>query len=215
MTAHAPPTRGHLLITAVSFAACQIGGIALAGELLGSFGDSDRHFQDYYASSGNQSASLVGAVLFLAGSVVLLGFFAQLATRVGRQQRGALGFGMATALMGTSLLAAGAASLGAVGGARKFGFGDTGQLLGSEGVLPQLAFVLVVCSTVPLASSMVTFARQARRSGLAGPWFPRGTVAAAVLMVVGAPSVVIPVIALPVWTIVAAARVRRPEDSAD
>ena len=59
-----------------------VGGLVPIGELLGSFADSDRAFEVYFADSGNRAGTIVGGILLAASALVFLWFLQHLRQRL-------------------------------------------------------------------------------------------------------------------------------------
>lgn len=191
--------------SAVTFAILYVGGVIPLGELLGSFADSDETFVAYFATDSNRVGVLIGGLVLALAAVAFLWFVANI--RAALEGPGALphvvsGAGVAFAC----LLAAGAAAAVTVPYARIFGGAlDTESILvGSDALLPQLAYVLITVMAMWMAAALIlAVSLAARARGLFPRWLVQLGFGAAIFVFLLGPSVM-GVLGLPVWALAVA-----------
>ena len=187
-------------LSAVCFAVLYVAGFVPLGELLGSFGDPDATFADYFAKDSNRIGAVLGGVGLALAGLAFLWFLSNLHSSVERV--GPLP-GLVTAA-GTTfvvLLFAGTAALVTVPYARTFGgaYGDDSILLSGEALLPQLGYVLLAVLAMWTAAVFILATTLAARSNRSFPrWLVRlGFVAAVFVFLLG--STVMGLLGVPVW----------------
>lgn len=202
------------LVFAVTFAL----GIVLLAGLLGSFGDSDETFTEYYDSSSNRNASAAGGLLLFGSGLALLPFARGLMRVLGPGgARPSAGLLAPLVYIAAGLLISGAAALSTVGVSRVTAdiFDEASRPFqgSTAAVLPQLGYVLIVFSAWTAAILLVLLGLSSLRSGalprIAG-W--TAIVAAAALLLAPAIS---PLIALPLWAAVTAVVLLRMSPAPD
>ena len=186
--------------SAIGFAVLYVAGFVPLGELLGSFGDPDAAFADYFAKDSNRIGAVLGGVGVTLAGLAFLWFLSNLHSSVERV--GPLP-GLVTAA-GTTfvvLLFAGIAALVTVPYARTFGgaYGDDSVLLSGEALLPQLGYVLVAVLAMWTAAVFILATTLAARANGSFPrWLVRlGFVAAVFVFLLG--SSVMGLLGVPVW----------------
>ena len=186
--------------SAIGFAVLYVAGFVPLGELLGSFGDPDAAFADYFAKDSNRIGAVLGGLGVALAGLAFLWFLSNLHSSV--ERIGPLP-GLVTAA-GTTfvvLLFAGTAALVTVPYARTFGgaYGDDSVLLSGEALLPQLGYVLLaVLAMWTAAVFILATTLAARANGSFPPWLVRlGFVAAVFVFLLG--SSVMGLLGVPVW----------------
>jgi hypothetical protein len=190
------------VIFAITFTAA---GILLA-DLLGSFGDSDETFVEYYSSFSSRAGSAFGGVLLLAGGIAILPFIAGLFRLVDPQRTSwaAVQLALPLSYIASGLILAAAAALSTVGFARVFAadiFDESSPHLQGSGVavLPQFGYVLIVFAGWVLAMLLAIVAVVSMRNRS----LPRGlgwlTIVCAGLLVIS--PTVAPLWAIPLWAL--------------
>ena len=186
--------------SAIGFAVLYVAGFVPLGELLGSFGDPDAAFADYFAKDSNRIGAVFGGVGVAFAGLAFLWFLSNLYPSVERV--GPLP-GLVTAA-GTTfvvLLFAGTAALVTVPYARTFGgfYGDDSILVSGEALLPQLGYVLIAVLAMWTAALFILATTLAARANGSFPrWLVRlGFVAAVFVFLLG--SSVMGLLGVPVW----------------
>ena len=188
--------------SAIGFAVLYVGGLVPLGDLLGSFGDSDATFVEFFAEDGNRAGVLIGGIVFALAGLTFLWFLAHL--RMSIDGQGPLPHVVSAAGVAfVVLMLAGAATLVTVPYARIFGeaLDEESILVGSEALLPQLGYVLLAVLAMWVAAAMilaVTIA--ARGQGLFPRWLVRLGIAASVFVFLLGPSVM-GLLGVPVWAL--------------
>ncbi len=187
-------------MSAVVFAVLYVAGLVPLGDLLGSFGDSDATFADYFANDSNRIGTIFGGVGLALAGLAFLWFVSNLHSSVERV--GPLP-GLVTAA-GTTfvvLLFAGTAALVTVPFARTFGssYGDDSVLLSGEALLPQLGYVLLAVLAMWAAAVFILATSLAARANRSFPrWLVRLGFGAAVFVFLLGFSVM-GLLGVPVW----------------
>ncbi len=186
--------------SAIGFAVLYVAGFVPLGELLGSFGDPDEAFADYFANDSNRIRAVLGGVGVALAGLAFLWFLANLHSSVKRV--GPLpGLVSAAGITFVVLLFTGTAALVTVPYARTFGaaYGDDSILLIGEALLPQLGYVLLaVLAMWTAAVFIVATTLAARANGSFPRWLVRlGFVAAVFVFLLG--SSVMGLLGVPVW----------------
>ncbi len=186
--------------SAIGFAVLYVVGFVPLGDLLGSFGDPDAAFVDYFAKDSNRIGAVLGGVGVALAGLAFLWFLSNLHSSVERV--GPLP-GLVTAA-GTTfvvLLLTGTAALVTVPYARTFGgaYGDDSVLLSGEALLPQLGYVLLAVLAMWTAAVFIFATTLAARANGSFPrWLVRlGFVAAVFVFFLG--SSVMGLLGVPVW----------------
>jgi len=179
-----------------------VAGLVPLGELLGSFGDSDATFVDYFAKDSNRVGAVVGGIGLAVAALTFLWFLSNL--RLSVEGAGPLP-GVVTAA-GTTfvvLLLSGTAALVTVPYARTFGgaFDEESVLVGNEALLPQLGYVLLAVLAMWTAAALILAVTLAARADSSFPrWLVRLGFAAAVFVFVLGPSVM-GILGVPAWAL--------------
>ncbi len=186
--------------SAIGFAVLYVAGFVPLGELLGSFGDPDAAFADYFASDSNRIGAVLGGVGLAFAGLAFLWFLSNLHSSVDRP--GPLPRLVTAA--GTTfvvLLFTGTAALVTVPYARTFGgaYGEDSLLLSGEALLPQLGYVLLAVLAMWSAALFILATSLAARANRTFPrWLVRlGFVAAVFVFLLG--SSVGGLLGVPVW----------------
>jgi hypothetical protein len=186
--------------SAIGFAVLYVAGFAPLGELLGSFGDPDATFVDYFAKDSNRIGAVLGGVGVALAGLAFLWFLSNLHSsfdRPGPLPR----LVTAAATTFVVLLFAGTAALVTVPYARTFGgaYGDDSVLRSSEALLPQLGYVLVAVFAMWTAAVFILATTlAARANGSFSRWLVRlGFVTAVFVFLLG--SSVMGLLGVPVW----------------
>ena len=186
----------------IAFAVLNVAGLVPLGELLGSFGDSDATFVDYFAKDSNSNGAVVGGIVLALSTLTFLWFLSNL--RLSVDSTGPLP-GVITAA-GTTfvvLLMSGTAALVTVPYARTFGgaFDEESVLVGSDALLPQLGYVLVAVFAMWAAAVLILAATLAARAHSSFPrWLVRLGFAASAFVFLLGPSVM-GVLGVPAWAL--------------
>ena len=186
----------------IAFAVFYVAGLVPLGELLGSFGDSDATFVEYFAKDSNRVGAVVGGIGLAVAALTFLWFLSNL--RLSVDGAGPLP-GVVTAA-GTTfviLLLSGTAALVTVPYARTFGgaFDEESVLVGNEALLPQLGYVLLAVLAMWAAAALILVVTIAARAHSSFPrWLVRLGFAAAVFVFVLGPSVM-GVLGVPAWAL--------------
>jgi hypothetical protein len=189
----------------IVFAVLYVAGLVPLGELLGSFGDSDATFVDYFAKDSNLVGAVVGGIGLAVAALTFLWFLSHL--RLSVDSTGPLP-GVITAA-GTTfvvLLMSGTAALVTVPYARTFGgaFDEESILVGNEALLPQLGYVLLAVLAMWAAAALILAVTLAARAHSSFPrWLVRFGFAASVFVFVLGPSVM-GVLGVPAWALAVA-----------
>lgn len=188
--------------SAIAFAVLFVAGLLPLGDLLGSFGDEDQTFVDFFAKDSNRAGVVIGGVVMALAGLVFLWFLANL--RVAIESPGPLPHvaGAAGAAF-VVLLLTGVAAVVTVPYSRIFGEAlDTESILvGSDALFPQLGYVLITVVAMWTAAAMiVAVTLAARASGQFPRWLVRLGFGAGVFVFLLGPSVM-GVFGLPVWAL--------------
>jgi hypothetical protein len=182
----------------IAFAVLYVAGFVPLGELLGSFGDSDATFVDYFAKDSNRVGAVVGGIGLALAALTFFWFLSNL--RLSVDSTGPLP-GVITAA-GTTfvvLLMTGTAALVTVPYARTFG--EESVLVGSEALLPQLGYVLLAVLAMWASAALILATTLAARAHSSFPrWLVRLGFAAFVFVSVLGPSVM-GILGLPAWAL--------------
>ncbi len=188
--------------SAVTFAVLFVVGVLPLGDLLGSFGDSDETFVAFFAQDRNRAGVVIGGVVLTLAGLTFLWFLANL--RLAIEGAGALpNVVSAAGVAFVVLLLVGAAAIVTVPYARIFGEAlDTESILvGSEALLPQLAYVLITVTSMWVASAMIlAVSLAARARGLFPRWLVRLGFGTSLFVFLLGPSVM-GILGLPVWAL--------------
>lgn len=186
----------------IAFAVLYVAGLVPLGELLGSFGDSDRTFVVFFASDSNRAGVVIGGLVLALAGLQFLWFLSSL--RLSVEGPGSVpGVVSAAGTTFVVLLLVGTAALVTVPFARIFGEALDGDsvLVASEALLPQLGYVVLAVLAMWAAAAMIlatTLAARAR--GLFPTWLVRfGFVASAFVFLLG-PSVM-GLLGVPAWAL--------------
>ena len=186
--------------SAIGFAVLYVAGLAPLGDLLGSFGDHDATFADFFASDSNRIGAVLGGVGMAFAGLAFLWFLSNLHSSVDRP--GPLPRLVTAA--GTTfvvLLFTGTAALVTVPYARTFGgaYGEDSVLRSGEALLPQLGYVLLaVLAMWTAAVFILATSLAARANGTFPRWLVRlGFGAAVFVFLLG--SSVMGLLGVPVW----------------
>lgn len=183
-----------------------IGGIIAIGELLGSFADSDRTFEVYFASTSNRAGNIVGGILLAASALVFLWFLQHLRQRLqpDTTRSPALpNFVFSTGHTFVTLLLVGTAALVTVPVTISFAtLTDDQPFTTGQAVLPQLGYVILALFANWTAAAMVLTATiSAGRTEAFPRWLRRlGFVVTAFLILFGLTGGMA-FFALPLWTL--------------
>lgn len=186
--------------SAIAFGVLYVAGVVPLGELLGSFGDPDETFADYFAKDSNRIGTVLGSVALALAGLAFLWFLSNL--RLFVERVGPLP-GVVTAA-GTTfvvLLFVGTAALVTVPYARTFGaaYGDDALLLSGEALLPQLGYVLLgVFAMWAAAVFILATTLAARANGSFPRWLVRVGFASAVFVFFLGSSVM-GLLGVPIW----------------
>jgi len=186
---------------AIGFAVLYVAGLVPLGELLGSFGDPDATFADYFAKDSNRIGTVLGGVGVALAGLTFLWFLSSLHSSVDRPgplPRLVTASGTAFVV----LLFAGTAALVTVPYARTFGgaYGGDSVLVSGEALLPQLGYVLLAVFAMWTAAVFILATTLAARANCSFPrWLVRlGFGAAVFAFLLG--SSVVGLLGVPVWS---------------
>ncbi|MEX2227906.1 MAG: hypothetical protein WEB52_15840 [Dehalococcoidia bacterium] len=201
-----------MTIAGPAFVVLFVAGGVLLGELLGTFGDPDATFDEYFAERGNRARDIVGGYLLAASGMVLIWFAVQLrrALRVADNEASWPDVaGLAGALAGLLIVVA-AAALMTVSLSMAFGrgFGDTGQFASGAAGPPQLGYVLLCAlAVIPAAAMIVASSIVTLKERSAPRWVSYAGFPLAAFLLLGLS--VGPLVALPIWVAAATFSLRR------
>lgn len=198
-------------ITGGLFVVAFTAGLALLGDELGAFADSDQAFIDHFSTGSQRGTDIAGAVLLVAAAATFMYFTHLIASvpsenlnqsptsglvRIAGIFTGGLMIVAALALVTVPL----SISLG------EFFDEDSGAFRQGQAVLPQFGFVtLVFGAMIPAAVTMVAVGRL----GLFPKWLARASTPVAVLLALTSSSVVTMVL-LPMWVALATVGLAKP-----
>ena len=186
----------------IAFAVLYVAGLVPLGELLGSFGDSDATFVEYFAKDSNRIGAVVGGIGLAVAALTFLWFLSHL--RLSVDGTGPLpGVVMAAGTTFVVLLMSGTAALVTVPYARTFGgaFDEESVLVGNEALLPQLGYVLLAVLAMWAAATLILAVTLAARARSSFPrWLVRLGFAASVFVFLLGPSVM-GVLGVPAWAL--------------
>ncbi len=185
------------------FSLAFVAGGMLLGETLGTLGDHDPTFVEHYASAGRRAADIAGGAALIVAGASFLVFAAALRASNGRGGLALDVFSHAGVAFSVLLVVA-AALFMATPVSMSFGrlFDDTGQFAGGHiSVLPQAATVLLLAAAYPIGALAVgALAIASRQNDLLPTWHQRlGFVCAAVMPLA---FFFLPILALPIWSVV-------------
>jgi len=185
-------------------------GLALLGDELGAFGDSDGAFVDHFSSGSQRAADIAGSVT-LAAAAVAFAYFTHL---IASTQPDTLDPASPSRLVRTAGMVAAVfmfvAALALVTVPLSISVGalfdeDPGAFAEGQAVLPQFGFVtLAIGAMVPAAATIVAVARL----GLFPMWLARLSLAIAALLALSSMSV-ISMVLLPIWVALSTATLRK------
>lgn len=181
--------------------------LALAGEALGMFADSDETFLEYYTDSANRARDIVGSIALVALALVFLWHVHSLREAFGMAQQGAAA-AWTLSLLFAGLVITAAAALATVPLSREVGnFFDEShpRFEGTEVVvLPQFAYVLLFGAGGIIGGLCVgALALELRTSTAAPRWLVAVSLVCGALMVFGLFNM--PFLALPIWALASSA----------
>ncbi len=198
-------------IAGIIFAVSFVAGFLILGEAFGNFGDSDRTFAQYYER--DREFEILGGYLLVVSAVAFVIFVAGVSAPAltEKTQATAAIAGIVSAAVFATLVSAAAAAIVTIPASRFFGgiFDAEGQLASEVSALPQLGYVLLFLPGALFASAtLVCLSLVMRgRPDLPGWVAKSGFVAAALLLLAGV--FFMPLVALPLWVLVAAVVILR------
>jgi hypothetical protein len=194
----------------IVFALAFFASVPLLDGALGSFGDPDATFVEYYED--DHATEIIGGYVLAVAAIAFVVFVAGICAPAfdDARRRTAAVSGVVCAAVFAALLSAAAAAVITIPFSRFFGgiFDDEGQLVTEVAALPQLGYVLIFVPGALFASATIVCVALVMRGDAA---FPRpvanaGFVAAAFLL---AAFFFIPVFALPLWVLAASVALLR------
>jgi hypothetical protein len=193
-----------------------LAGIAALGELMGTLGDSDETFVEYFADSGNRTRDAIGGLFLTGGAIAFIVFLVSTEPLVSPADgllSARASWALGLVLAGLLLVAASAASASSLSRIYAEAF-DEGAGLSegtAAGVLPQLATVLLMTASL-LAAAWIAVTSIA---GLDSSTLPRAVCfigfGAAILLILLTAGV--PLVPFPLWLLLAALTLRQPDVS--
>jgi hypothetical protein len=192
-----------LALAGILFAILFVVGFLFAGSIDSS--ESDAKIISDVKDSGTQTFTIVGAYLMAVAAVLLLCFAARLRTLLGEAEGGRetlAGLAFVGGGVCATLILVGAFALATVPGAIVFGSAPDPTNADAARFFPQFGFGIILIGAMFSAIVMIlSTSIIALRTGVLSAWFGWFGVLVSIVLLFGA--FFIPVIALPIWALVA------------
>ncbi len=206
-------------ISGVVFAILFVLGMAMMSLPVGGGSSTDEEIRDFYADSGDRTRVVISMYLLVLSAIAFMVFLAGLysSVRWPRDSGEDRELPLATLITGiafAAMLLAGAAALGAIAGGIQLG--DEPETLGDTGIarfLGHTGYALILVCGALTAAAMIALVsmRILQNEALAPRWVAWVGFALAVVLLAGI--IWLPMVALPLWVLIASFTVLARETS--
>jgi len=195
-------------VAAAIFAVTFVTGLALLGDELGAFGDSDGAFIEHFSSSSQRGADIAGSFLLLGAATAFIYFTHLIGSP--RPTSASEGHWVVRAAGITAGLFIVVAALALLTVPLSISMGeffdeDSGAFTEAQAVLPQFGYVVMVFGA--MISAAVAIVASARL-GLFPTWLTRASFVVAALLTVTS-AMVVTMVLLPIWVATVTLTLRR------